>query len=117
MGLVDPHPALKAAVPMYPMVDGWIGDDFYHNGAFRQTMLEWIYEMGSHKSSDHQVPYGYRDLYEAYLSAGSADAGREPQALCQLAARSRPSGFCAGSITITAWSSQRAVSASWLAAR
>ena len=74
MGLVDPHPALKAAVPMYPMVDGWIGDDFYHNGAFRQTMLEWIYEMGSHKSSDHSVPYGYRDLYEAYLSAGSAEA-------------------------------------------
>ncbi len=74
MGLVDPHPALKAAVPMYPMVDGWIGDDFYHNGAFRQTMLEWIYEMGSHKSSDHQVPYGYRDLYEAFLSAGSAEA-------------------------------------------
>jgi len=74
MGLLDPHPALKAAVPMYPMVDGWIGDDFYHNGAFRQTMLEWIYEMGSHKSSDHEVPYGYRDLYEAFLSAGSADA-------------------------------------------
>jgi uncharacterized protein len=74
MGLVDPHPALKAAVPMYPMVDGWIGDDFYHNGAFRQTMLEWIYEMGSHKSSDHSVPYGYRDLYEAYLSTGSAEA-------------------------------------------
>ena len=74
MGLVDPHPALKAAVPMYPMVDGWIGDDFYHNGAFRQTMLEWIYEMGSHKSSEHSVPYGYRDLYEAFLSAGSAEA-------------------------------------------
>lgn len=74
MGLIDPHPALKAAVPMYPMVDGWIGDDFYHNGALRQTMLEWIYEMGSHKSSDHKVPYGYRDVYEAYLSAGSAEA-------------------------------------------
>jgi putative CocE/NonD family hydrolase len=74
MGLVDPHPALKAAVPMYPMVDGWIGDDFYHNGAFRQTMLEWIYEMGAHKSGEHEVPYGYRDLYEAFLSAGSAEA-------------------------------------------
>jgi uncharacterized protein len=74
MGMVDPHPALKAAVPMYPMVDGWIGDDFYHNGAFRQTMLEWIYSMGAHKSSDYATPYGYRDMYEAYLSAGSADA-------------------------------------------
>jgi uncharacterized protein len=74
MGIVDPHPALKAAVPMYPMVDGWIGDDFYHNGAFRQTMLEWIYNMGAHKKSDFSTPFGYRDMYEAFLSAGSADA-------------------------------------------
>src|SRR5688572_11253132 len=74
MGIVDPHPALKAAVPMYPMVDGWIGDDFYHNGAFRQTMFEWIYNMGSHKKSDYSPPFGYRDMYEAFLSAGSADA-------------------------------------------
>ena len=74
MGIVEPHPALKAAVPMYPMVDGWIGDDFYHNGAFRQTMFEWIYSMGAHKKSEYSVPYGYRDMYEAYLSAGSADA-------------------------------------------
>jgi putative CocE/NonD family hydrolase len=74
MGILDPHPALKAAVPMYPMVDGWIGDDFYHNGALRQTMLEWIYNMGSHKSSDYSTPFGYRDMYEAFLAAGSADA-------------------------------------------
>ncbi len=74
MGMIDPHPALRAVVPMYPMVDGWIGDDFYHNGAFRQTMFEWIYNMGAHKSSDYTPPFGYRDMYEAYLSAGSADA-------------------------------------------
>ncbi len=74
MGIVDPHPALKAAVPMYPMVDGWIGDDFYHNGALRQTMFEWIYNMGAHKRSEYNPPFGYRDMYEAFLSAGSADA-------------------------------------------
>ena len=74
MGIVEPHSALKAAVPMYPMVDGWIGDDFYHNGALRQTMFEWIYNMATHKSSDHAVPFGYRDMYDAFLSAGSADA-------------------------------------------
>ena len=74
MGMIDPHPALKAAVPMYPMVDGWIGDDFYHNGALRQTMFEWIYNMGSHKKSDYAPPFGYRDMYDAFLSAGSADA-------------------------------------------
>ena len=36
MALVNPHPALKVAVPMNPMVDGWMGDDWFHNGAFRQ---------------------------------------------------------------------------------
>jgi uncharacterized protein len=74
MGIVEPHPALKAAVPMYPMVDGWIGDDFYHNGALRQTMFEWIYNMGAHKKSDYTPPFGHRDMYDAFLSAGSADA-------------------------------------------
>jgi uncharacterized protein len=73
MGMLNPHPALKAAVPMYPMVDGWIGDDFYHNGALRQTMFEWIYNMGADKSSKYAPPLGYRDMYEAYLTAGSAD--------------------------------------------
>ena len=74
MGMIDPHPAIKAAVPMYPMVDGWIGDDFYHNGALRLGMLEWIYNMGAHKESKYTPPFGYRDLYEAFLAAGSADA-------------------------------------------
>jgi putative CocE/NonD family hydrolase len=73
MGILEPHPALKAAVPMYPMVDGWIGDDFYHNGALRQTMLEWIYNMGAHKGSEYALPFGYRDMYEAYLDGVSAD--------------------------------------------
>jgi predicted acyl esterase len=35
MALVDPHPALKVSVPMNPMVDGWVGDDWFHSGAFR----------------------------------------------------------------------------------
>ena len=73
MGILDPHPALKAAVPMYPMVDGWMGDDFYHNGAFRQQMLEWIYQMGSDKSSAYALPFGHRDMYDAYLAGVSAD--------------------------------------------
>ena len=34
---VNPHPALKAISPQAPMVDTWLGDDFFHQGAFRQT--------------------------------------------------------------------------------
>ena len=43
MALVNPHPALKVAVAMNPMVDGWMGDDWFHNGAFRQENLAYIY--------------------------------------------------------------------------
>ena len=42
--LVHPHPALKCVVPMNPMVDGWRGDDWFHNGAFREQNIPYIYE-------------------------------------------------------------------------
>src|SRR5216684_6097329 len=44
MALVNPHPALKAAVPESPMIDGWMGDDWFHYGAFRQTNLDYFTE-------------------------------------------------------------------------
>jgi len=44
MALVNPHPALKVSVPMNPMVDGWMGDDWFHYGAFRQQNMGYIYE-------------------------------------------------------------------------
>jgi putative CocE/NonD family hydrolase len=34
MALFHPRPALRAAVPINAMVDGWMGDDWFHNGAF-----------------------------------------------------------------------------------
>lgn len=34
MGIIDAHPALKAASPQAPIADWFIGDDFHHNGAF-----------------------------------------------------------------------------------
>lgn len=33
MGIIDAHPALKAASPQAPIADWFIGDDFHHNGA------------------------------------------------------------------------------------
>jgi len=42
-GLVNPHPALKVSVPMNPMVDGWRGDDWFHNGAFRQIGMSYMW--------------------------------------------------------------------------
>jgi putative CocE/NonD family hydrolase len=72
MSILDPHPALKAAVPVNAMVDGWIGDDWYHNGAFRPVMMEYIFIQTTSADSSKRVPWGYHDMYSAFLDAGSA---------------------------------------------
>jgi putative CocE/NonD family hydrolase len=72
MALVNPHPALKAAVPMNPMVDGWMGDDWFHNGAFRQQNLPYIYEQEGTRSNDAKWWTANFDDYDLYLRAGSA---------------------------------------------
>jgi putative CocE/NonD family hydrolase len=70
--LVDPHPALKVAVPMNPMVDGWVGDDWFHHGAFRQQQLPYIYEQEATTKSQAKWWSGHLDDYDEYLQAGSA---------------------------------------------
>lgn len=72
MALVDPHPALKVAVPMNPMVDGWVGDDWFHNGAFRQQMMPFIYRQQAKRGSEANWWTSHFDDYETYMSAGSA---------------------------------------------
>ncbi|MDA0748338.1 MAG: CocE/NonD family hydrolase, partial [bacterium] len=71
MSLLDPHPALKAAVPINAMVDSWVGDDFYRHGAFRIVMLEYIYRQTASKDAGRAIPWGYYDFYSAILEAGS----------------------------------------------
>ena len=73
MALVNPHPALKCSVPMNPMVDGWRGDDWFHNGAFRQIGgLSYHYDQEASKKSDVKWWSSHYDDYAAYLEAGSA---------------------------------------------
>lgn len=72
MGLVNPHPALKVAVPMNPMVDGWMGDDWFHNGAFRQQNMPYIYEQEGTRRNDEKWWTDYFDDYDVYMEAGSA---------------------------------------------
>src|SRR6202789_3344298 len=70
--LVHPHPALKVAVPMNPMVDGWRGDDWFHNGAFRQQNIPYIYEQTATRSNDAHWLLSNFDDYDMYMRAGSA---------------------------------------------
>jgi putative CocE/NonD family hydrolase len=79
MGALDPHPALKAIVPMASPADMWIGDDFHHNGAFRLSYgLEYAYMMESSKEITPPATLIDRyDTYDWYLELGSlANANR-----------------------------------------
>jgi putative CocE/NonD family hydrolase len=72
MALVNPHPALKVAVPMNPMVDGWMGDDWFHNGAFRQQNMPYVYEQEATRSNSEHWWTDHFDDYDVYMDAGSA---------------------------------------------
>ena len=72
MALVNPHPALKVSVPMNPMVDGWMGDDWFHNGAFREQGMSYIYEQEATRDNDAKWWKSYYDDYDMFLQAGSA---------------------------------------------
>lgn len=74
MASASGHPALKAVVPVNPMVDTWMGDDWFHNGAFRQVMLGVIPYLLSNKGLSPAIPPSGVDLYARYLEAGSAGA-------------------------------------------
>jgi putative CocE/NonD family hydrolase len=78
MALFNPHPALKVSVPMNPMVDGWIGDDWFHNGAFRQLGASYIYEQEAERENDVKWWSSHFDDYDTFLTAGSAgELGRK----------------------------------------
>jgi putative CocE/NonD family hydrolase len=72
MALINAHPALKAAVPMSAMVDGWRGDDWFHNGAFRQNNLGYIAGQTGARGNGATMVTGVYDDYEFSLRTGSA---------------------------------------------
>ncbi len=78
MAEINPHPALKAAVPESPMVDGWMGDDWFHNGAFRVSSLDYAVGQATNKGDGGgNFALGSGDDYTRYLEAGSvADFAR-----------------------------------------
>lgn len=70
MALVNPHPALKAVSEQACMGDTWLGDDFFHNGAFRLSYgYEYATEMESTKENS-KLKFDKDDLYDWYLRVG-----------------------------------------------
>ena len=72
MALVNPHPALKVSVPMNPMVDGWMGDDWFHHGAFREQMMPYIFEQEATRANEARWWTSHFDDYDMFMAAGSA---------------------------------------------
>ena len=72
MALVNPHPALKAAAPMSPMVDGWMGDDWFHHGAFRQPNFDYFTGQTTVRGAGEGVQRQGYDDYSNFLNEGSA---------------------------------------------
>lgn len=74
---IDPNPAVKAISPQAPMIDVWMGDDFFHNGAFRQTYgYDYVFGMEASKTQT-EVSYGKdkdgkpKDGFDYFLERGS----------------------------------------------
>ncbi|MGH8152424.1 MAG: CocE/NonD family hydrolase, partial [Rhodanobacteraceae bacterium] len=84
MALLGPHPALKVAAPESPMIDGWMGDDWYHHGALRQAGLDYFTLQTTVKDKGKPMPREHYDDYTNFLDAGSAGAYAEANGLRQL---------------------------------
>jgi hypothetical protein len=71
MAMVNPHPALKAVSEQACMGDTWMGDDFFHNGAFR---LSYGFEYAAlMETSKEEVSFQFDnfDVYDWFLRLGA----------------------------------------------
>lgn len=71
MALIDPHPALACASPQASPSDYFLGDDFFHNGAFRLSpSAELPYLFDFDPKANTRFPYDQVDTYEFFLDLG-----------------------------------------------
>ena len=79
MAGIDAHPAVKAISPQAPMTDVWMGDDFFHNGAFRETYgFDYVQQLEGQKTDVRAQ--SKEDTYDFFLRnvnfAGAASQAR-----------------------------------------
>jgi uncharacterized protein len=70
MGMVNPHPALKAVSEQACMGDTWLGDDFFHNGAFRLSYAFEYAPLLETSTENYSFPFERFDVYDFYLRLG-----------------------------------------------
>ena len=71
MALIHPHPALKVTAPESPMIDGWMGDDWFHYGAFRQVNLDYFTGQTAARGGGSSISREDLDDYTNFLEKGS----------------------------------------------
>jgi len=70
MAMLEPHPALRAVSPQASPADMWLGDDFFHNGAFRLSYgFEYAAAMESSKETE-SFRFDRYDTFDWYLALG-----------------------------------------------
>ena len=70
MAGLDAHPAVKAISPQAPMTDVWMGDDFFHNGAFRETYgFDYVQELEAQKTDERAD--AAEDQFDFFLKNGN----------------------------------------------
>jgi putative CocE/NonD family hydrolase len=76
IGMIDSHPALKAASPQAPISDWFMGDDLHHNGAFFLSQNFGFFYFFAQKAEDplHEdlKPFNFKtpDGYDFFLRMG-----------------------------------------------
>ncbi len=70
IALTDLHPAVKAISPQASPSDMYMGDDFYHNGAFRLAPSFGYAAMMERSKENYPFDFGDQDVYDFYLNLG-----------------------------------------------
>ncbi len=71
MGMINPHPALKAVSEQACMGDTFLGDDFFHNGAFRLSYAFEYAALLETSNENYSFSFDRFDLYDWYLRLGA----------------------------------------------
>ncbi len=70
MGMIHPHPALKAVSEQACMGDTFLGDDFFHNGAFRLSYGFEYTALLETSGENYSFPFDRFDVYDFFLRLG-----------------------------------------------
>jgi putative CocE/NonD family hydrolase len=77
MGMINPHPALKAVSEQACMGDTFLGDDFFHNGAFRLSYGFEYTALLESSNENYSFPFDRFDMYDWYLRLGALSNANE----------------------------------------